>query len=244
MVLDALFGWVLAFDLWLGILILAFLITLLMNLVYMWVTDQKEMKRLKKQLKEMQKKMRSEKDNPKKMMSLQKKMMDLNFTYMKKSLRPALYTFIPIIVVFGWMAANLAFAPIVVDQQVPVVVTMEEPAYVTLDAPGVSFEGSAEQETLEREVSWLVSASDPGNYTLTFSTRDGASASRELVVGSFPGVAVESHESPFDQSEVEYPKATPFGDFSIGNYQPGWLATYIVFSLVLSILMRKVMGLS
>lgn len=244
MVLDVLFGWVLAFDLWISILILSFLITLVMNLVYMWVTDQKEMKRLKKRLKDMQKKMRSEKDNPKKMMSLQKKMMDLNFTYMKKSMRPALYTFIPIILVFGWMAANLAFAPLAIDQQVPVVVSMEEPAYVTLDAPGVSLEGAAEQETLEREVSWLVSASNSGNYTLTFSTRDGASVSRELVVGSAPAETVVSHESPFEQSEVEYPKATPFGDFSIGGYEPGWLMTYIVFSLVLSILMRKVMGLS
>lgn len=244
MVLDFLFGWILEFDLWVGILILAFFITLLMNLVYMWATDQKEMKRLKRKLKEMQKKMREQRDNPKQAMALQKKMMSLNGQYMKKSLKPAIYTFIPIIIVFGWMAANLAFAPIAVGDSVNVSLELEEPAWVTLEASGMHIEGAAEQESLERQVSWVVSADAVGNYTLLFRTRDGEETSRELVVGERASSSEVSHQAPFKQSVVEYPKATPLGDFSLFGYEPGWLITYILFSIVLSLLMRKVMGLS
>ena len=244
MVLDLMFGWVLAFDLWIAIFILAFLITLLMTLVYKWATDQNEMKRLKKQLKDLQKKMREQRENPKNVMQLQKKLMSINMEYMKKSLKPALYTFIPIILVFGWMAANLAFAPVLVGESVDVTVTMREPAYITLDAPGVLVEGSAEQETLERQASWSVSASEPGNYTLQFTTREGASASHEFVVGSFAGSSIVSHGAPFRESEIAYPKATPFCEFSMSGYQPGWLFTYIVFSIVLSLLMRKALKLA
>lgn len=244
MVLDLLFGWVLALDLWLGIFALAFIITLLMTLVYKWATDQQEMKRLKKQLKDLQAKMRKQRDNPKKAMQLQKKLMSLNGTYMKKSLKPALYTFIPIIIVFGWMATNLAFAPVMVGDSVVVSVELEQPAYVSIEASGVSVDGALEQETLERQVSWQLVAEEEGVHTLVFSTREGASASRDLVVGSLPDASIVSLDAPFKEAEVDYPKATPFGDFSIFGYEPGWLATYIFFSILLSVLLRKLLGVA
>lgn len=241
-VLDVLFGWVLDLPLWLGILILSFGITLIMNVVYMWATDQKEMKRLKAKLKDMQAQMKEHRDDPKKAMKLQKKAMSLNGEYMKKSLKPTLYTFIPIILVFGWMAANLAFAPLAAGAAVPVVVDLERPAIVSLDAPGLDVQGELSKQSVEQQVSWMVSGEE-GNYTLTFSTQEGESASRSLVVGERPDKDVVDHEPPFAQSTVEYPKATPLGDFSVFGYQPGWLMTYIVFSLVLSLAMRKLMGL-
>ena len=242
-VLDVMFGWVLGMPLWLGILVLAFIITLIMNVVYMWATDQKEMKRLKDKLKKYQNEMKEHRDDPKKTMQLQKKAMSINGEYMKKSLKPTLYTFLPIIVVFGWMAANLAFAPVAAGAAVPLTLEMQEPARVTLEAAGVSVAGEATKDTIEREVSWDISAAERGNYTLRFVTQDGDEAERVFRVGSRGVEETVSHEQPFDQSTIGYPKATPFGDFSIFGYRPGWLMTYIFFSLILSLAMRKVMGL-
>lgn len=244
MVLDATLGWVLAYDLWVSILILAFLITLVMNIVYKFATDQDEMKRLKKRLKNLQAKMKEHRDNPKKAMSLQKKMMSVNGQYMKKSLKPTIYTLVPLLFVFGWMASSFALAPVMPGQTVDVSVELEEPSFVTLSAQGVDVLSQAEQETVERVASWEVSAPQAGEYTLEFSTRDNGSAQTSFVVGSVAETGVSALDEPFVEAEVSYGKATPFGDFSIFGYRPGWLATYILFSVVLSVLMRKAMKLS
>ena len=48
------------------------------------------------------------KDNPEKMTQVNKQLMEKNLTYMKHSMKPMLFTFIPIIVIFGWMrVANM-----------------------------------------------------------------------------------------------------------------------------------------
>jgi uncharacterized membrane protein (DUF106 family) len=45
-------------------------------------------------------------------MSLQKEMMELNMEMMKQSFKSMLYTFIPLIILFTWMSANIAYEPI------------------------------------------------------------------------------------------------------------------------------------
>ncbi|MFT4250531.1 MAG: EMC3/TMCO1 family protein [Candidatus Woesearchaeota archaeon] len=240
MVLDALLGWSLQMDLWLGLFLLALIITVLMNAVYYFVTDQKEMRRLKGRIKDLQADMKKHRDNQKKVMQLQKNLLKLNGEYTKKSLKPTLYTLIPILIVFGWMAANLAFAPVLPGEEVVFVVEMREPAILTLVGDVQVDERT--KETIERERSWRISASSSVNFSV--QTQEGESITRELVISSIPSANVESHDAPFRRSTIEYGKATPFGGFSMFGYRPGWLFTYILYSIVLSILIRKVFRIS
>jgi len=85
------------------IIIVAFILTLLITIVYKLMTDQDLMKSLKAEIKDFQKEMKNHKDNPSKMMELQKEAMGKNMKYMKHSMKPTLITFIPIILVFGWL---------------------------------------------------------------------------------------------------------------------------------------------
>jgi uncharacterized membrane protein (DUF106 family) len=86
-----------------NLILMAFLITGGITLVYKFATDQKLMKELKADMKSMQKKMKKFRDQPEKVMSMQKEAMDKNLKYMMQSLKPTLITFIPIIFIFGWL---------------------------------------------------------------------------------------------------------------------------------------------
>ena len=91
---DSIFGFMLVWDpLW-AIAVLSFIISLVIVLIYKWMTDQKEMKQLKDDLSAYQKKMKGSKDNPEKLMKMQKEAMSLNMKYMGKSMKPPLITFI------------------------------------------------------------------------------------------------------------------------------------------------------
>ena len=110
MVLESLFDWLfaplLAFgDAW-GIVLISLLLTLFINIFYKLFTDQELMKELKKELKVLQKEMKTLKDNPERFLKVQKEAMSKNLIYMKHSMKPTLITFLPLIIIFGWMRSR------------------------------------------------------------------------------------------------------------------------------------------
>jgi uncharacterized membrane protein (DUF106 family) len=107
MVLDNFFNFIFSFAIKLGapwsIIIISFVITLIMSLATKYLTDQTEMKSLKEELQHLQKEIKSNQDNPSKAQEIQKRLIDTNMKYMKQSFKPMLYTFLPIIIFFGWL---------------------------------------------------------------------------------------------------------------------------------------------
>ena len=86
-----------------NLLLVSFILTGIITLLYKFLTDQKLMKELKDEMKGFQKEIKGLKDDPKKMMEVQKQAMEKNMKYMIQSLKPTLFTFIPIIFIFGWL---------------------------------------------------------------------------------------------------------------------------------------------
>jgi len=83
-----------------SIVLVSFLITLFTTVIYKYVSDQKTMKILKDEIKLLQKEMKEVKDNPKKILDKQKELMEKNFSMMKHSLKPSLYTALPLLLIF------------------------------------------------------------------------------------------------------------------------------------------------
>jgi uncharacterized membrane protein (DUF106 family) len=112
MVLENMFDWLfspfLKFGDGVGIILISVLLTLLITLFYKFFTNQELMKSLKKELKSLQKEMKTLKDNPEKFMKTQKKAMQKNLEYMKHSMKPTLITFLPLILIFGWLRFKFA----------------------------------------------------------------------------------------------------------------------------------------
>src|SRR3989338_1531895 len=94
------------------ILFFVFIISFVIVFVYKYATNQEEMGRLKGQQKEFQKKLKELRDKPEEMMKVQKEAMKVNMDYMKHSFKATLITLLPILLIFGWMTAHLAFEQI------------------------------------------------------------------------------------------------------------------------------------
>jgi len=95
-------GFLLNWNLDLGMIIIVFVITFLTTLVQKYATDQKALKELKKEQKEIQKQMKEFKEHPEKVMELQKKQWKLMPKQMKLSMRAISYTGVPFILFFRW----------------------------------------------------------------------------------------------------------------------------------------------
>lgn len=103
-VLDPSAGWLLNWNLDIGMLIIVFLITLLSTLVQKFTTDQKALRELKKEQKILSEEMKKYKDHPEKVAELSKKQMEFIPRTMRLTSRSMLFTGVPFILFFRWFS--------------------------------------------------------------------------------------------------------------------------------------------
>src|SRR3989344_5536178 len=86
-----------------SIIAVSVLVTLMMVWVTKRFTNQNRMKELKEIQKTCQIKVKENKDNPKELAKVQKEMLDCSMELTKHSMKPLLFTFIPLILLIGWL---------------------------------------------------------------------------------------------------------------------------------------------
>jgi uncharacterized membrane protein (DUF106 family) len=218
---------------------------LIINIAYLFLTDQKEMRKLKEKMKGYQKQIKDlQKKNPKKALEVQKQAMELNMKYMKHSFKPTLYTFIPIIIIFGWMNAHLAYDPLLPNEPFTVYVEMQPglPGEVTLSAiPELDVQEPVRQAA--ERISWIAKGGS-GDYTVVAKYGE-VEVSKEVLVDerNYIGSPVNNYDGAVRKLGVEMNSVHPL-PFRILGWNPGWLGTYILLSIVFSIGMRKVLRIS
>lgn len=227
-----------------GIIAISFAISLLITLVYKLVTDQNEMKRLKGEQKEFQQKMKEARSNPEQMKVIQKDAMKVNINYMKQSFKPTLYTMIPIILIFSWMAAHLAFEPIYPGEQFSITASFKEGVSGVAELvgdSGVELINDAKQD-ITGAVTWNLRSSF-GEHFLTVKTDNDEQTKKVLITEDlqYEEPISQYKHSDISQIQVNYKELKPVGDFSIFGWQPGWLGLYIIFSIIFSMALRKVL---
>jgi len=242
-----------------GIGVISFAISLLIILIYKWTTDQVLMKQLKEEIKQHQKDMKASREDPKKAIELQKKAMEVNMKYMMQSFKPMIFTLIPVFLIFGWLSSAYAADPIMPGQEFQVSVQFLDDAEhaAALSLPqGFAF---GTQETQERtgtkQIAWNVIApqklqNPKGDEFIIEFTVDGKEFQAEILITNERRV-----KTPII-TEKEYQGTPSLKDagiqsLSIGNkkavvmnlfgWKLGWLGTYIIFSLVFSLVLRKLM---
>tara|TARA_Y100000034_G_scaffold19272_1_gene21695 strand:- start:16173 stop:16568 length:396 start_codon:yes stop_codon:yes gene_type:complete len=87
----------------LSIVTISFLITLAMTLVTKYYTDQNRMKELKNIQKACNIKLKDAQGNPEKTKDIQKELMECSLELMKHSMKPMLFTFLPLILLIWWI---------------------------------------------------------------------------------------------------------------------------------------------
>ena len=238
-----------------GIVILSFLISLLIVIIYKLVTNQDEMKRLKDEQKEYQKKLKALKSNPEEMMKVQKEAMKKNMDYMKHSFKPTLITFIPIILIFGWMNAHLAYEPIYPGETFSVTAMFAEDFTGEAQLEGdedTEFISEIKQEIKEDQATWNLKSSK-GEHFFTVKVGSDEQTKKVLITKDLAyedPITLYQH-SDIEQIKINYNKLKPVdhllsteekaADFSLFGWKPGWLGLYIIFSIVFSMGLRKLL---
>ncbi len=244
--LDPVLGWVLIFHPFVSILILSLLITLIINLIYKYTTDQVLMKSLKTQIDNFRKEMKEaqKKQDTKKLMKLNEDAMKVNLQYMGKSLKPTLYTFIPIIFIFAWMNAHFTYAPL--DAGEPLIVHahfldgFSGKAMLVSETLTTASLASDVQLVDKTMLASFAVTGDPGKHDFLVSYEQ-FNYSGSLWFGERPDEQAFPGKGPVSSISVEYPRIHPLGPVSIFGWMPGWLTVYIILSIGLSISMRKLM---
>lgn len=229
----------------LAILIISFVITLATTLVYKFTTDQKKMRKLKEDMKEYQKKIKEfSRTDPQKAMSIQQEAMKQNMEYMKHSFKSTLYTFIPIIIIFGWLNAHMAYYPIMPNQPFNVTAYFSEgyaPTVSISSIPELEFISNATQSVINGQAIWVLKGAE-GDYKLTIDYNN-EKYDKPLIIS--PERLYEQPEKVITDSKLKKivtgnEKIRPFGNISFFGWRPNWLWTYIILSILMSLGIRKI----
>ena len=241
-ILNFAFGWLLPLPAFWSILILCFIISLLITLIYKYTTNQSVMKDLKTEIKTLQADMKLLRNDPTKMMEVNKKAMEANMKYMSHSLKPMLFTFLPVILIFGWLNGHLAFEPIAPGHEFTVTTVFDKTAAgnITLHAPtGMTVTGESTKTITDNNAIFTLKGEE-GLYTLTFTqgdhtyTKDVHIATNRVYVA--PVLVVNDGNLKTITTSNEKTKV-----ISIGSFGLTWFWSYLLFTIIFSMALRKFM---
>src|SRR3989344_2285893 len=241
--LNIVFAPLLSLPLWLAIIILSLIISVLVIVITKYTTNQTLMKELKDQLKDHQKQIKESKSNPSKAMELQKKAMEVNMKYMSHSLRPTLITFIPIILIFGWMSAVFAFESIPPQQQFTVTAFFEKNSIGQAELNtqnDLMIVGDKNQTIQGEKATWMLKGTKEGEYSFDI-VYNGDIQERSVLITSTGEYlpSVKKTSGMIKTIQINYKKliVIPIGfrDWF------GWLGVYIWSSIIFTMALRKLM---
>jgi len=106
-VLEPTLGVLLKWNSIIGFIIIVALINFILTLLHKYTTDQVALRELKKEQKILQEEMKKYKDHPEKLLEFQKKQFEFIPKTFELTLKPLIYSAIPIILLFRWFGGIL-----------------------------------------------------------------------------------------------------------------------------------------
>ncbi len=216
-------------------------ITLLITLIYKFTTDQNEMKRLKADMKKHQAEIKKNKDDPEKMMSLNKKAMESNMKYMKHSMKSTLYTMIPIIIIFGYLNLHMGYFPIMPGEQFSTTVEFRDGVNGEIELLNNNLEYlNGQVQQIENGLATWQLKGDAGEYILQYEF-SGRTYDQELLITeerTYKRIDERVKNSDIKVLRINNEKIIAM---NILGWEVGWLGTYIILSILFSMIVRKVL---
>lgn len=249
------------------IVLVSLLVSVISVIVYKFTTNQQKLKGIHEEQKKLRDEIKKSQNNPEKAMKLNKRAMELSMEMMPESMKSMIFTFIPIIIIFGWLSANMSYMPLYAGDSFTTTVTLEKMLpgqQMTLEStPGLGIVSASTQDVVGTSVSWEVKSQAPGTYNLTYTYGSGQysesytlpvkiseEGKREylnpvlgrqrkilFVIPAGEGIPKESN---ILQIKVDMQPIRPLGQsFNIFGWHPGWLSIYIISSLIFTSILRK-----
>ena len=244
LVLDPLFGPLLKLGPFWTVVIISLVLAVLTTLVYKWVTDQARMKDLRERASALQKEIKKAgKDDPKKALELQKKLFEMSKEQMMGSFKPMIITMLPLLIIFGWLNTHMGYEPLQAgeeftttmrfDKNVQGNVTVSARVIEVLDEPA---------ELIQNETARWRMRGKAGIYDVEYVFM-GKTYTKDIIIqekgrnGYAPSLAkigdglVKTISIDMEQIQV----------LNIFGWKLGWLGTYIIFSLIFTFGLRKLL---
>jgi uncharacterized membrane protein (DUF106 family) len=238
--LDPILGPLLSLDPIWSIVIISFVLSFLSVLASKYMTNQKMMKQHREEMKELQKKARKlQKENPQKAMAMQKDMMEKNMSIMKESFKPMIITIIPFLLIFAWLNANFTYLPLQPDAPFNMSAELDvDEGLATLSMiPNESITYVTNQTVAIKDgmAEWVLKGGE-GIYTATF-TVNNQSVDQDVRIGTGYETPVKKQDGVFKKTTIENESLK----VNVLGLRMGWIWAYIIFSLVFSLAMRKLL---
>jgi len=245
----------------LSVLIISFVISLVITLIYKLLTDQKKMKELREGIKLSQEELKKHRNDPKKMMEIQKKAMEKNMVYMTSSFKPTLVTMIPMLLIFIWLNANMTYEPIKpgMDFRVTALFDDATEGNVTLkwlsEDSNLKLEVSNTNQEIKNNMAYWSLKGDSGEYSLSFehngdaiTYNKGETYNKKVIISEerkYASPAESLKNSVIKKVEINNKPVIyipiPFKFLWWSKGGVGFLGTYILLSLLFSTLLRKLL---
>jgi uncharacterized membrane protein (DUF106 family) len=241
-IMGFLMGWSLPLNPLVAVTIITLLISVMVVLIYKFTTNQSLMKQLKDEMKSLQADMKQLRDKPEQALEVQKKAMEANMKYMMQSFRATFFTLIPIILIFGYMNAHWAFEPTHANEEFTVDILAKQSGTVVtaFPPPGIQITSEPEKSITDGKAIFTFKATQEGTQVIVFKADDNA-YNVTVYVGNerrYEPVNQAFKYGPVSQATVGLKKLIVLNLF---GWQLGWLGTYILLSIVFSMILRKLL---
>lgn len=228
-----------------AVFIVALGISIFITIIYKYTTNQKALKTIREETNSIRKEMKDAKGDMPKLTELNHKLLKLSSQQMKYTLRSYIFTFLPIILIFGWLQGHLAYYSIMPGEQFTTTVLFKEEAdNITLSATGLELLSPATQESTDKQVVWKLKG-DAGEYMLEYSfgkeifQRDVIITEDWKYANAAPNKGIPK-ESTVKSITVNLKPLRPLG-INIFGWHPGWFATYFMLTMLFTFPLRKVL---
>jgi uncharacterized membrane protein (DUF106 family) len=230
-----------------AIAIVSLLLSILITVIYKFTTNQKALKSIKDETKAIQADMKTAQGDMQKMTELNQRLLKITGDQMKHTLRSYIFTFLPVILIFGWLQMHMVYYPIMPGEQFTTTAMFKAGTAaenITLSAPGLEMLSPATQAA-GSSVVWNLKG-DAGSYKLEYSLgkeiyqRDVIITKEWKYASAAPTKGIPQ-ESSLSGITVDLKTIHPFG-FSVFGWQPGWFATYFILTMLITFPLRKVLN--
>lgn len=224
-----------------AVILLSLLVSVIIILITKYMTDQSLMKRLKEEMKENQKLSKEFKNNANKLMEIQRKQMELTMEQFKHSLKPTLITFIPIILIFGWMSSIFAYESIKPNQEFSVTVFFEKNTNGNVEliiSEELEIVDDSTKKIENDKAEWTLKGEE-GEHILEFIYNNEKQQYSVLITNDNKYLSpTKKTEGAIKTIQVNY---IPKKMLNLFGWKLGWLGTYIIFSIIFTMGLRKLM---
>ena len=243
-----------------AIFVISLFVAVFVTVIYKFTTNQKMIKNLHQEMKAIRETIKGTKDASQ-ASALNKQLMEKTMQQMTSSMKSTFITIVPMFVIFAWIGGNFAFINVEPGEEFTASMKFVPGAVGTanLSAPSLEFLGNSSQNVVDGKAVWRLKGSE-GVHVISYSFGDETYGREVLLTKKWdyldPYLEKEQklfgiintgdknpikRDSPVVRVAVDLPSIHPFGSLLFFGWQPGWLGSYFLFTILLTFPVRKLL---